>query len=270
MRKLRLRKPAGKSADEVARSLSNPNTPLASLNFENGFTWYEGDLPGASDQTSYYLLFQPVLPFPIDSQGTTVFWRPAVPLLFNQPVFDTNRAEFKDATFGIGDIGFDLAIGRTEKNGFLWAFGTLVTLPTATNEDFAGKQFRAGPEMILGLFMKQGVIAFFPSHQWDVAGWSDNHYSTTTAQVGGVMFLGDGMTVGSLPKMSYNWESDEWTVPLNLVFSQTIVTGSQPIKHTLNFDYYVEQPDAFGPKFMFRYTLTPVVENPLAGLFNSN
>jgi hypothetical protein len=88
--------------------------------------------------------------------------------------------------------------------------------------------------------------------------------------VGGILFLGDGMTVGSLPKMSYNWESDEWTVPLNLNFSQTIVTGSQPIKHSLNFDYYVEQPDAFGPQFMFRYTLTPVVENPLAGLFNSN
>ena len=57
---------AGQSnADEVAKSLSNPNTPLASLNFENGFTWYKGDLPGADDQTTYRLLFQPVLPFPL-------------------------------------------------------------------------------------------------------------------------------------------------------------------------------------------------------------
>ena len=117
-----------------------------------------------------------------------------------------------------------------------------------------------------GLFLNRELLAFFPSHQWDVAGWSDNDYSTTNLQVGGVMFLGDGMTLGSLPKMNYNWESDEWTVPMNLVFTKTIVTGSQPIKHSLNFDYYVAQPDAFGPDFMFRYTLTPVVQNPLANL----
>lgn len=262
---------AGQSnADEVAKSLSNPNTPLASLNFENGFTWYKGDLPGADDQTTYRLLFQPVLPFPIDSQGTTIFWRPAVPFLFNEPIFDVQRGDFKDASFGIGDIGFDLAVGRTEKSGFIWAFGSLVTLPTATNEDFAGKQFRLGPEMLIGQAFSKGIVVFFPTHQWDVAGWSDRPYSTTTAQLGGVAFLGGGATIGSVPKLAYDWISEEWTIPINLTFSQTIVTDGQPIKHSLAFDYYVQQPDAFGPQFMFRYTLTPVVENPLANLFSRN
>ena len=257
---------AGKSADEVAKSLSNPNTPLASLNFENGFTWYKGSLPGADAQTSYSLLFQPVLPFPIDSQGTTIFWRPAVPLLFDQPVYDVARGDFRDASFGIGDIGFDLAVGRTEKSGFIWAFGTLVTLPTATNKDFAGKQFRMGPEMLLGQASSKGIAVLFPSHQWDVAGWSDKDYSVSAVQLGGVYFLGGGATIGSLPKLSYDWVSQDWTIPVNLAFSQTIVTDGQPIKHTLNFDYYLEQPDAFGPDFMFRYTITPVVENPLANI----
>jgi hypothetical protein len=257
---------SSQSAEEVAKSLSNPNTPLASLNFENGFTWYKGSLPGADTQTSYSLLFQPVLPFPIDNQGTTIFWRPAVPFLFDQPVYDVARGDFRDATFGIGDIGFDLGIGRTEKNGFLWAFGTIVTLPTATNKDFAGKQFRMGPEMLVGQMSSKGIIVLFPSHQWDVAGWSDKDYSVSSAQLGGVYFLGGGATIGSLPKLSYDWVSQDWTIPINLTFSQTIVTDGQPIKHSLAFDYYVEQRDAFGPDFMFRYTLTPVVENPLANL----
>lgn len=256
-----------KSADEVAKSLANPNTPLATLNFENGFTWYKGDLPGADRQTSYHLLFQPVLPFSLDSQGTTLFWRPAVPFLFDQPIFDATRSDFRDATFGIGDIGFDLAIGRTEKSGFLWAFGGLFTLPTATNSDFAGKQFRAGPEMILGQFMKKGVVAIFPSHQWDAGGWSDKDYSVTTIQVGGSYFLGGGMTIGSFPKLQYDWISDAWTIPLNFNISQTVVSGGQPIKYSLNFDYYLEQPDAFGPDFMLRFTIAPVVENPLGNIF---
>ena len=93
---------AGQSnADEVAKSLSNPNTPLASLNFENSFIWYKGDLPGADAQTTYRLLFQPILPFPIDEQGTTIFWRPGVPFLFNEPIYDVQRGDFEDAPLAL-------------------------------------------------------------------------------------------------------------------------------------------------------------------------
>jgi len=35
----------GKSADEIAKELANPNTSLASLTFKNQFRWYTGDLP---------------------------------------------------------------------------------------------------------------------------------------------------------------------------------------------------------------------------------
>lgn len=32
---------AAPTADEVAKELANPNTPLASLNFKNQFRWFE-------------------------------------------------------------------------------------------------------------------------------------------------------------------------------------------------------------------------------------
>ena len=149
----------------------------------------------------------------------------------------------------------------------IWAFGTVQTLPTATNEDFAGKQWRAGPEMILGYTTKQGILVFFPYHEWDVAGWSDSDYSVTSVETGFSLFLGGGTTIGSLPTMSYNWNTEEWTIPLNLQISHTAVVDSQPWKYTLKFDWYVEQPDAFGPDFMFRYVITPVVDNPLGDIF---
>ena len=37
------------SANEIAKSLANPNTPLATLNFKNQFRFFRGDLPGAAD-----------------------------------------------------------------------------------------------------------------------------------------------------------------------------------------------------------------------------
>ena len=78
--------PAAASADEIAAQLANPNSPVANLTFKNKFTWFEGDLPDADNQSMYTLLFQPTLPFALDS-GSRVIWRPAIPLLFDKPVF---------------------------------------------------------------------------------------------------------------------------------------------------------------------------------------
>jgi hypothetical protein len=115
-----------KSADELARELANPNSSLATLRFKNQYRWYKGDLPNADDQANYTLLFQPIFPFalePTASGGKANFFvRPAIPIVFDQPVFDVRKADFDDVT-AMGDIGFDVAYGVTEKSGFLWAGG---------------------------------------------------------------------------------------------------------------------------------------------------
>ena len=112
----------GKSADEVAKALANPNNSLASLTLKNQFRWYTGDLPNADDQSNYTLLFQPVFPFslaPTASGGkANLFIRPAIPLLVDQPVFDAQSMDFSGVT-ALGDIGFDIGIGVTEKSGWL-------------------------------------------------------------------------------------------------------------------------------------------------------
>ena len=47
----------------------------------------------------------------------------------------------------------------------------------------AGKQLRLGPEALFAKFEKWGVYGVFPSHQWNVSGWSDESYSTSQLQV---------------------------------------------------------------------------------------
>ena len=41
---------APKSADEIARELSNPNTALASMTFKNQSRFYDGLLPGSDEE----------------------------------------------------------------------------------------------------------------------------------------------------------------------------------------------------------------------------
>ena len=73
------------SADEIAKELANPNTPLASLTFKLQHRSFTGDLPDADDQDGTTLLFQPTFPFNLDN-GDKVIFRPAIPYQFDQPV----------------------------------------------------------------------------------------------------------------------------------------------------------------------------------------
>jgi len=259
----------GKSADEIAKELANPASSLAFLTFKNQFRTYKGDLPDADDQSNYTLLFQPVFPFPLADTASggkaNLYIRPAIPLLFDQPVPKAGGASLDwDGVTALGDIGFDVAYGVTEKSGFIWAFGAVGTLPTATDSAVAGKQWRLGPEFILAKSSEKSLIAIFPSHQWNVAGWGegkDNSFSTTQIQPIIKYLPGGGWAVGSSPIMAYDWKGEEWTIPLNLTVSKTVKWGSTPVKIELDANYYVEQPDAFGPEWMVGLNITPVVPN---------
>lgn len=257
----------GKSADELAKELTNPNNSIAKLTFKNQYRWYTGDLPGADDQDNYTLLFQPVFPFSLPSSGdekNVLFFRPAFPMLFNQPVpgVANGQIDWDDVT-ALGDTVFDLAYGRTYKSGLLWALGIVGTLPSATDSDVAGKQWRGGPEAVLAHINKWGLLGAFPSHQWDIDGWSDgdDDYSTSQLQLFAIHTAGGGWTYGTQPILSYDWESEEWTVPLEVYVSKTTMLGKMPIKYELQVDYYIEQPDAFGPEWLVSFNIIPIVPN---------
>jgi hypothetical protein len=253
------------SADEIAADLANPNTPLASLTVKLQFLSFQGDLPGADRQTGQGLLLQPSFPFP-RANGDVIFFRPTIPIQFDQPVFDASQLGF-DSKAGLGDIAFDLAYARTTKTGLLFAGGLVSTLPTASPDALGPDRWTLGPEFLLGKLSKTYVVGMFPSHQWDVAGSGDADISLTSAQLFGVYLPGGGWNVGSIPILSYDHEAEDWTVPLNITFGKTMILSGRPWKLSVEVNYFVEQPDAFGPQWLISFNVAPVVENVLANLF---
>lgn len=258
----------GKSADELAKELNNPNNDVAKLSFKFQYRWYEGDLPRADSQDNFTLLFQPVFPFSLgqtETHKSVFFVRPAFPFVFDQPVPRVNNNQLDwHGVSGMGDMVIDASYGRTYKTGWLWLAGLVNTLPTATDNEIAGKQWRMGPEGIAGYIQPWGLLAVFPSHQWDVTGWGGGNYSTTQVQAFAMFTPGGGWAVGTQPIMDYNWEADggdHWTIPLNLYISKTLVLGKMPFKFDLDLNYYVEQPDTFGPEWMLGFNVTPIVPN---------
>ena len=253
------------SVDEIAAELSNPNTSLASLSLKFQYRAFEGDLPNADDQDSMTVLFQPTLPFKRED-GSIIAFRPAIPFIVDQPLYE-GGGNWSDES-GLGDISFDLAYAlapRKDNPGWLTAVGLFSSLPTGDKDLGFGESTTLGPEFLVGEIYKKGIWLVFPSHQWDVGG--DIDVSLTTVQAGGLIFGSNGWVYGSTPTMSYNHETDEATIPVNFIVSKTVVLGGRPWKFGGEINYYIDKPDDFGPKWLFSFSVTPVVKNVFADLF---
>ena len=244
------------TADDVAREMSNPTSALMSLNSQFDFHSYTGTLPGAGDQSSVSFLFQPNFPFP-QSSSTNILFRPAIPVLFNQPVF--NGTSFESAGTNLGNINFDLMYGKTTASGMLLGVGVVGTLPTATDAALRAN-WAFGPEVIVGIIRTWGVIGVLVTQSFDVSG------SVKTKTLGGQYFiafsLGGGWQLVSTPPFAYNWDSKDFRFPVGGGPFKTLLLGSTPLKVGAQAWYYLSQPDAFGPEWQLRFTISPVIKAP--------
>lgn len=258
-----------KSADEVAKELSNPAGSLASLNFNLQYTEFTGDLPGSDDEESTAVIFQPVFPFPVGDKGRRIIFRSAFTVPFDQPVFDADKGDFDDADVNLADTGFDLVYAGTsmtsKKDGFLWGVGAAGTLPTASHDDLSGNQWRFGPELFGGIIREWGIVGALVSNQWNTGGSNDTYYSAMTAQYFYAVTLGNGWQIASSSIVTCDWEADSeeaWTVPVGFGVAKTNKIGSSPWKFAFQVQKYVVQPDTFGPDWLVKLTITPVIKNP--------
>jgi hypothetical protein len=114
-----------RSTDDVARDLANPNSALASITLRAQYRGYAGEHSEANDQSSTTILFQPTLPFPLDD-GRTLFVRPGIPFLIDQPTLD-----------GVSFARPGIALGQPGRGSLDFDVGEL---PLGRVSDFCGKR----------------------------------------------------------------------------------------------------------------------------------
>jgi len=248
------------SEDEIARQLRRSITPLA--NFENAFEFntFTGDQPGADNQTSFTYSFRPYMPFPLEN-GKLIVFRATLPFLLDEPVFNPARNGFDSQGPDLGDIAFDLGYGNPiEKIGNYALVGLFASVPTATDDLVGSQQFRLGPAVGGGLSRKWGEIGFHAIQNWNVGGSNKEDFSTTTLEYWYAFELGGGWQFGSAPTIEADWEANSdntWSVPVGIGVSKTIKSGSISWTFALEAQYYVVQPDTFGPEFLLEFDITP-------------
>ena len=190
-----------------------------------------------------------------------LFVRPLIPFIFSTPL-PSEDGGFESSGFSLGNISFDVAIGKTTPSGLFYFIGMAGTAPTASEERLR-TQWALGPEIALGYFGKKFVGGGLLSQSW---GLEENEFGETSSTFGGQYFyaipIGKGRVIGAGPTFAYDWNAEQFTLPVGTGYSVTKKFGKTPIKLGFQYWYYVEQAEPFGPDWTIRIQISPVVPLP--------
>lgn len=241
----------GDSMGDIAQKLNNPVASLISVPFQNN--WDFGGGPD-DDGYQYKMNFQPVVPIGL-GEDWNVIWRTIVPFIDEQDRFGTGSET------GLGDTtaSFFFSPTQNEPGKPIWGIGPDFLLPTATNDLLGSKQWGAGPT---GLFLIQNcgwTTGMLASHIWSLWGDNDREYvSNTFLQPFLSYTTPQHTTVGANFEASYDWNHEDWTVPINLFVTQLVKFGDVPVSFQLGGRYYFDKPDG-GPDWGLRFGITFVL-----------
>jgi len=233
---------------ELAKKLSNPVASLISVPFQ--FNYDEGF--GEKDAEKITLNIQPVIPITLNDDWNLIV-RTIVPV-----VYQGSLADGIDSEFGLGDTvqSFFFSPKEPTSNGWIWAVGPVFLWPTGTDEILGSEKWGAGPT---GLMLKQehgwtyGILA---NHLWSYAGDDDREDVNATFLQPFLSYTWpSATTVGMNLESTYDWNGEEWTIPLNLFVNQLVKFGKQPVQFSIGPRFYLDSPDG-GPEWGARFSVT--------------
>lgn len=232
---------------ELAKQLSNPVAALISVPLQGNYDFGIG--PG--DGTRFTLNVQPVIPFDL-----TEHWNLISRTIL--PVIDQEGIALGGASdkFGLGDTLQSLFFSPKEAKPFIWGVGPALLLPTATDSLLGGEKWAAGPTAVILKQSGAWTYGALANHLWDFAGEDDRSSVNSTFIQPFLSYTTPQATSFTLnAETVYDWQHDQWNVPVNLIVSQLIKIGGQPVSVFGGVRHYLETPDG-GPEWGLRFGLT--------------
>ena len=237
------------SADELAKKLANPVASLISVPFQFNVDFGVGP---DDDGEAYTLNIQPVIPFHI-AEDWNLISRTILPVIGREDVFLLD-----DSVWGLSDTLQSLFLSPAEPGpaGLIWGVGPALLFPTATDKRLGSEKWGAGPTAVALLQEGPWTLGTLANHVWSYSGDADRaDVSQTFIQPFVAYGLGNGQTITLNSESTYNWEAEEWTVPVNLGYTKVFTVGKQPMSFQFGGRYYPEKPED-GPDWGLRAALT--------------
>ena len=238
---------AGDTEDAgLAQELTNPVANLVTIPVQMNF---DQDMGAAGDGSKVTTNVQPVIPFDVNDDWNLIT-RTIVPVIYQDDVFPGAGSQF-----GLGDINASLFFSpkKPTAGGLIWGVGPVLVLPTATDSKLGGRKWAAGPGAV-GLAMRgRWTVGILANHVWSFAGDDDRpDINNTFMQPFAAYTWPSAWTASVQTESSYNWESEQWSVPVNLALSKLVMFGKLPVSLQGGVGYWLESPDNGPEGFRFR------------------
>ncbi len=231
---------ADESQADIAKKLNNPIADLISVPFQFN---YDQDLGPTKKGERTYLNIQSMIPVHLNADWNVIS-RTILPLIKLENVPPGNDED------GIGDVLQSLFFSPTaQANGWTWGVGPAFSLRTATDDLLGAQKWSAGPTAV-ALKQEHGfTYGALVNHLWSYAGnGQDTDVDATYLQP----FFGYTTTKYTTfmlnTESTYDWQGNDWSVPVNLMVTQVFKIGKQPMSIQLGARYWADTPEDAGPK----------------------
>ena len=232
---------------DLAKKLANPISDLISLPIQSNYDFGVG--PG--DGTKWTTNIQPVIPFGI-SEDWNLISRTILPVIDQEGL--SAVGDGLDAS-GLGDTVQSFFFSPKESSP-IWGVGPVFLIPTATDSILGTEKWGIGPTAVVLKQEGPWTYGALANHLWDFAGDDSRDSINATFLQPFVAYITPTKTTFSLNlESTYDWQGNQWTVPVNLVVSQLLKIGDQPVQAFIGARYYAEKP-ANGPEWGLRLGIT--------------
>ena len=241
-------------ATSLAKKLQNPIGDLYSIPFQNNTNFNYGPNKGTQD----ILNIQPVIPIHIN-EDWNIITRTILPLIW-QPSL---QPDAQTVPFGTGPTTFSAFLSpKNPSNGWLWAIGPVLQIPTISNKSLGSNVWGGGPTAAIVYMKGPWVTGALANNVWSLGGTSGRggtRYNTFLVQPFANYNFGGGWYVGSSPIITSNWlttGNKAWTLPFGADVGRVVkIGGKLPVNFLVGAYYNALRPE-FGSTWQLRTQIT--------------
>ncbi|RLP25943.1 transporter [Mesorhizobium sp. YM1C-6-2] len=236
------------SAD-LAKKLSNPVAAMISVPLQ--FNYDEGY--GPNDGERLTLNIQPVIPISLNDEWNVIS-RTILPVIWQNDIAGDSGEQT-----GLGDITQSLFFSPKHPgpSGIIWGVGPAFLVPTGTDDLLGTGKWGAGPTAVVLKQMGGWTVGGLANHIWSFAGDDDRTDVNSTFLQPFISYTThNAWTFGVNTESTYNWETEEWSVPINFTVAKLVKFDQQPVSFTAGVRYWAESPESGPDGVGFRGVVT--------------
>jgi hypothetical protein len=214
---------------------------------------YDENIGPTEDGSVWRINIQPVIPITLNENWNLIS-RTILPVIDQDDIPLIGMGES-----GIGDIVQSLFFSPKEptSGGLIWGVGPVFLLPTASDDALGADKWGIGPTGVLLKQVGPWTYGALVNHIESFAGEDARADVSATFIQPFLTYITKTKTTFALnTESTFDWENDQWSVPLNFNVLQLLKIGPQIFQVGIGARYWAESPNLSADGWGFRFQIT--------------